>query len=372
MQYDDIEELMKIAVDHEASDLHIKAGSPPSIRLKGGQLVAVDDDMPPLNATDTEYLIKSVMEEHNLQAFEEEKELDFAYDYSSDFRFRVNVFLQRKSMGAVFRLIPVEVPTIEHWGLPDILKDLAVRERGFILLTGPTGYGKSTTLAAMIDHINHNQRRHVVTLEDPIEFIFKDDLSRITQREVGGDTHSFDHALGRVLRQDPDVILVGEMRDFRTIGTAITAAETGHLVMSTLHTNSAAETIDRIIDVFPPHQQQQVRVQLSLTLEAVLCQTLVPRKSGFGRIAVFEIMIGTPAIRNLIREGETHQIINVIQTSASIGMQTRDQALRELYEKGIIDLQTAIAYATYPEELKRAMMWSNERPAAVGNNRTRR
>ena len=368
MNYENIEDLMEITVEQGASDLHIKAGSPPSIRLSGGELVAISEDMPPLTADDTECLIKPVMAEQDKQTFPELKELDFAYDYSEEYRFRVNVFLNRGSMGAVFRSIPTKIRTIDDWGLPEILKELAMKKRGFVLVTGPTGFGKSTTLAAMIEYINMHQRSHIITLEDPVEFIFQDKMSRITQREVGGDTNSFGDALGRVLRQDPDVIMVGEMRDYQTIGTAITAAETGHLVFSTLHTNSAAETVDRIIDVFPPYQQPQIRMQLALTIEAVLCQTLVPKKNGVGREALFEIMLGTPAIRNLIREGETHQLINVIQTSKSIGMQTRDQALRSLYERGTIDLETAIAYASYPDELKRTMMWTDTTsPVGVTN-----
>lgn len=348
-----IDDLLKIAIDREASDLHIKVGSPPRIRV-GGDIYPIED-MPVLRPEDTERLVLPILEEHQRDTFADDKELDIAYDLPDcEWRFRVNVFLHRKAIGSVLRLIPKEVPTIDGWGLPQILKSLCVKERGFILLTGPTGYGKSTTLAAMIDYINHRQRCHIVTLEDPIEFVFEDDLSHITQREVGDDTHSFLHALERVLRQDPDVIMVGEMRDPETMAVALTAAETGHLVMSTLHTNSAAESIDRVIDVFPPHQQNQIRVQLAATVEAVICQTLVPRRTGFGRIASFEIMLATPAIRNLIRESETHQIINVIQTSAQLGMQTRDQSLRAMYEKGLITYETALAYCTDPEEFKRS------------------
>ena len=361
MNYENIEDLMQITVERNASDLHIKTGSPPSIRLSGGELVSIEEDMPALTGKDTEHLINQIMYESDKETFPEKKELDFAYDYTEEHRFRVNVFIQQGTMGAVLRVIPVEIRSIDDWGLPELLKDLAMKNRGFVLVTGPTGFGKSTTLAAIIDYINTHRRSHIVTLEDPIEFIFKDKMSRITQREVGHDTNSFGDALGRVMRQDPDVIMVGEMRDYQTIGTAITAAETGHLVFSTLHTNSAAETIDRIIDVFPPYQQPQIRVQLALTIEAVLCQTLVPKKNGIGRVASFEIMLGTPAISNLIRENETHQIINVIQTRKDMGMQTRDQDLRSLYERGIISLDTAIAYATHPDELKRSMSWTDMR-----------
>ena len=346
-----MDDLLKITIEEEASDLHIKAGSPPSIRIHG-ELMSVED-VPPLTAEDSERLIKSIMSEEQCQTFDEMQELDFAYTaYSDLYRFRVNVSQQRKSMEAVLRLIPVNIPTIDEWGLPQVLKELAMRPRGFVVVTGPTGSGKSTTLAAMIEHINVHKKCHIVTMEDPIEFVHEDDLSRISQREVGIDTKTFDNALGRVFRQDPDVILVGEMRDYKTMETAITAAETGHLVLTTLHTNNAGETVDRIIDVFPAHQQSQIRIQLASTIQAVLCQSLIPRRHGHGRVAVFEIMLANPAIRNLIREGETHQIINVIQTSANLGMQTRDQALRELYERGIIAYETAIEFATAPDELE--------------------
>lgn len=346
-----IDDLLRVMVERDASDLHIKAGSPPGIRIHG-ELLPVDD-MPPLTPDDTERLITSIMEDHHKRRFAEAKELDFAYSFSDLYRFRVNVFVQRQSMGAVLRMIPVNILSIDDWGLPQILKELAMKPRGLILVTGPTGSGKSTTLAAMIDHINSNRRCHIVTMEDPIEFVHRDNLSYINQREVGDDTDSFDDALEHVLRQDPDVILVGEMRDPKTTETAITAAETGHLVLSTLHTNSAAETVDRIIDIFPPHQQAQIRTQLSTTLEAVLCQALIPTRDGQGRTHAMEIMLAVPAVGNLIREGKTHQLINVIQTSGNIGMQTRDQSLRSLYERGKVAFETALAYATNPEELKR-------------------
>ena len=368
MTYENIEDLMQVTVKREASDLHIKVGSPPSIRLSSGELVAMEEDMPSLTPEDAERLIKLTMDEQDVQTFSETKELDYGYDFSEEYRFRVNVFMNLGAMGAVYRAIPAETPTIDGWGLPQILKDLAMKQRGFVLVTGPTGFGKSTTLAAMVEYINTHRRCHIVTMEDPVEFVFKDKMSRITQREVGADTNSFSDALGHVLRQDPDVIMVGEMRDCQTIGTAMTAAETGHLVLSTLHTNSSAETVDRIIDVFPPHQQPQIRTQLAFTIEAALCQTLLPKRNGTGRVASFEIMLGTPAVRNLIRERESHQIINVIQTRRDVGMQTRDQSLRSLYEKGIIDLETAVAYASYPEELKRTMMWTDGNPPVLVNS----
>ena len=346
-----IDELLRMVVDREASDLHVKAGSPPGLRIDG-ELLPVED-MPPLTPDDTERLITSIMEDSHKRTFAEKKELDFAHSFSDLYRFRVNVFMQRQSMGAVLRTIPVHIDTLDDLGMPEILKELALKPRGLILVTGPTGSGKSTTLAAMVDHINCNRRFHIVTMEDPIEFVHRDNLCYINQREIGDDTHSFDDALGHVLRQDPDVILVGEMRDYTTIETAITAAETGHLVLATLHTNSSAETLDRIIDVFPPHQQSQIRTQLSVTLEAVLCQALVPRRDGMGRVCAMEIMISTPAVGNLIREGKTYQLPNTIQTGANLGMQTRDQALRVLYEKSLVTFESALTYATDPDDLRR-------------------
>ena len=369
MEYN-IDDLMRIAIERDASDLHLKVGSPPSYRINGE--IYPLEDAPALKPADTERLINSIMNDLHRKKFIEDKELDMAHEFTDTARFRINVFLHRGAMGGVFRLVPIEVPTIDGWGLPQILKDLSMKQRGFVLVTGPTGFGKSTTLAAMIDYINHHRRCHVVTMEDPIEFVFQDNLSHVTQRELGEDTHSFHKALERVLRQDPDVIMVGEMRDPETMATAITAAETGHLVLTTLHTNSAGESIDRIIDVFPPHQQPQIRSQLALTIEAILCQTLLPRRNGKGRIAAFEIMLATPAVRNLIRENETHQIINVIQTNVQMGMQTRDQALRDLYEKGVITYETALEYATDPQELKRATIFAGTLAASGGNSRSKK
>jgi len=294
-----------------------------------------------------------MMSDYHRKQFDETKELDFAYSFSDLYRFRVNIFLQRKSMAAVLRAIPVHIMTIDDLSLPQILKELSLKTRGLILVTGPTGSGKSTTLAAMLDYINSNRKCHIVTMEDPIEFVHRDNLSYISQREIGDDTDDFDTALNHVLRQDPDVILVGEMRDYKTIETALTAAETGHLVLSTLHTNSAAETIDRIVDVFPPYQQSQVRTQLSVALQAVICQALVPNRDSSGRVCAMEIMLAVPAVGNLIREAKTHQLINVIQTSADLGMQTRDQSLKSLYERGYIKFDDALAYSTNPDELKR-------------------
>jgi twitching motility protein PilT len=346
-----IDDLLQIMIEQQASDLHIKVGSPPGVRIHG-ELLPIEG-VPPLTPDDTEQLITSIMEDRHKKEFAETKELDFAYSFSDLYRFRVNVFMQRQAMSAVLRTIPVNIETIDDLGLPQVLKDLSLKPRGLILVTGPTGSGKSTTLAAMIDHINNNRRCHIVTMEDPIEFVHRDSVSYISQREVGDDTASFDAALKRVLRQDPDVILIGEMRDPETIATALTAAETGHLVLATLHTSSAAETIDRIIDVFDSYKQAQIRMQLSTTLEAVICQALVPRRDGQGRIGAFEIMLFVPAVGALIRDQKTHQLVNVIQTNADIGMQTRDQSLRSLYERGLITFDSALTYATNPDELKR-------------------
>ncbi len=346
-----MDDLLRVMIEREASDLHIKVGSPPGLRIDG-ELLPVED-LPPLAADDTERLAMSIMDDSNKRRFAEDRELDFAYTFSDMYRFRVNIFMQRQSMGVVLRVIPVHIQTIGELGLPSILEELALKPRGFVLVTGPTGSGKSTTLAAMVDYINANRRCHIMTMEDPIEFVHTDNISYINQREVGDDTHSFDAALHRVMRQDPDVILVGEMRDSKTIETAITAAETGHLVLATLHTNSAAETVDRIIDVFPPYQQSQIRAQLSVTLEAVLCQVLVPRRDGVGRVPAMEVMLGIPAVGNLIRESKTYQLTNVIQTNANMGMQTRDQALRSLYERGLVTFESALAYATSQEDLKK-------------------
>jgi len=348
-----IDDLLRVMLERGASDLHIKAGSPPGTRVHGELLPL--EDMAPLTPDDTERIINSMMEDHHRRKFAEKKELDFAYSFSDLYRFRVNVMYQRKSMAAVLRSIPMNVKSIEELGLPGVLKDLAMKRRGLVLVTGPTGSGKSTTLASMIDFINSNRKCHIVTMEDPIEFIHSDNMCFINQREVGEDTNGFDEALSHVLRQDPDVILVGEMRDHKTIETAIVAAETGHLVMSTLHTKSAAETVDRIIDVFPPSQQSQIRTQLSVTLEAVICQELVPKLDGRGRVAALEIMLSVPAVGNLIRESKTPQLINVIQTHNNIGMITRDQCLKQLYEKRIISFENAILYANNPEELKRML-----------------
>ncbi len=344
-------DLLKLVVERGASDLHIKVGSAPGLRIHG-ELVPLND-IPPLSKDDTERLVSSMMTESHKGIFTENNDLDFAYNYSDLYRFRVNAYVQRDSIGAVLRMIPMDIPSIDSLGLPEVLKEIAMKKRGLILVTGPTGSGKSSTLAAMVDHINTNKRCNIVTMEDPIEFIHADKKSYIIQRAVGKDTKTFDTAMSHVLRQDPDVILVGEMRDLKTMETAITAAETGHLVMATLHTNSAAETVSRVIDAFPPHQQSQVRSQLSVSLEAVMCQALIPKQDGTGRVCAIEIMLKIPSVGHLIREGKTFQLANVIQTNSDLGMQTMDQALRALVEQDLITFETAALYSANPEDFKK-------------------
>jgi twitching motility protein PilT len=344
-----IDDMLRYTIEQGASDLHLTVGSPPSIRLNG-HIVPIEDTRT-LTREDTQRVLEGMLSEAQLERFAEELELDFAYGLAGVSRFRVNVFQQRHSMGAAFRAIPVRIPTIEELGLPKVCRQLADLPRGLVLVTGPTGSGKSTTLAAMIDHINETRPVHIVTMEDPIEFMHSNKLALVNQREVGEDTHSFNAALKRVLRQDPDVILVGEMRDLETIAAALTAAETGHLVLATLHTTGGPETVDRIIDVFPPHQQQQVRMQLSTTLEGVLSQTLLRSADEHGRVLAMEIMLGVPAISNLIREGKTHQMTTIIQGGASIGMRTLDQDLKTLVQSGKVTYEEAMQKSKEPREL---------------------
>jgi len=344
-----VDDLLRLMLQRGGSDLHLTVGSPPGIRQRG-EMVPVEE-MTPLTPRDTMEMILGLLSEEKRRRFETELELDFAYSIPGVSRFRANVFQQRNSMGAVFRVIPIKIPTMDELGLPKVCRFLADRPRGLVLVTGPTGSGKSTTLAAMIDHINETRANHIITLEDPIEFMHRNKKCFVNQREVGEDTHSFAAALKRVLRQDPDVILVGEMRDLETISAAITAAETGHLVLATLHTTGGPETVDRVIDVFPPHQQQQVRMQLSNTLEGVLSQVLLRSTDGRTRTLAMEIMLGIPAIANLIREGKTHQMETIIQGGAQLGMQTLDQHLKNLLSAGKITFEEAIGKAKSPREL---------------------
>ncbi len=321
-------EALGLMLDRGASDLHVTAGAPPMIRLSGS-LVPLED-FPKLVPQVLQRVLYAVLTQTQREKFEEDLELDFAYQLPGRARFRVNMYKQRDSLGAAFRVIPFEIKTLESLGVPPAVANFAGLPRGFVLVTGPTGSGKSTTLASLVDLANRTRQDHIMTVEDPIEFLHKHKSCLINQREVGEDTWSFTNALKHVLRQDPDIILVGEMRDLETISVALTAAETGHLVFATLHTQDAAQTIDRIIDVFPPHQQQQVRAQLSMSLQGVVCQTLAKTADGRGRVVATEVLVVTPAIRNLIREGKTHQIYSVMQAGAAHGMHTLDQHLAEL------------------------------------------
>jgi twitching motility protein PilT len=349
-----IDDLLRMAVEKGASDIHLKVPQPPVLRIQG-ELV-FQENMPRLTPADIQNVFNSTTNPEHRAAFADDLELDLAYSLSGVGRFRVNVCLQRGSMAMSFRPIPLSVPRLDDLGVPPIARTLALRPRGLVLVTGPTGSGKSTTLAAMIDHINEMRQCRVVTIEDPIEFLHRDKKSMVIQRELGVDTHSFTAALKHVLRQDPDVILIGEMRDLHTMQAALTAAETGHLVLGTLHTMGAVQTVDRIIDVFPAYQQPQVRLQLSVLLEGVMSQTLLARAGSGGRVLACEVMIGTPAVGNLIREGKTHQLNSVLQTGAQFGMRTLDQALKTLCNKKQITMEDALAKANSPEELRRMLM----------------
>jgi twitching motility protein PilT len=342
-----IDDLLRDLVSREGSDLHLRVGEPPVFRIHG-QLIRTNHPV----VERTEDLIYPILSEERKKRFEEFMELDLSYEIEGVSRFRVNCFRQRGKMGAVLRAIPVKIKTIDELMLPAVTKDISLRPRGLVLVTGPTGSGKSTTLAAIIDHINRNRRCHVITIEDPIEFVHQDNLSTINQRELEIDTHSFAAALKHVMRQNPDVILVGEMRDLETISLAITAAETGHLVFATLHTTDAPQTIDRVIDVFPPAQQNQIRMQLSATIQAVISQTLLPKAEGTGRVAAFEVMVATQAIRTLIREGKTHQIYSDIQAGAEHGMISLDQYLIDLLKKGIVRYEDAMLKSSNPKEFE--------------------
>jgi len=338
----DIIEILTFAKKMDASDLHLSAGSPPMVRINGEMKKL---KIPNLTRDDIHYMIYDIMDDQQKKRFEENKEIDFSRELGGIARFRVNIFFQKKGEAAVFRTIPTKVLTFEQLKLPEVLKTLSEKEKGLILVTGPTGSGKSTTLAAIIDYINKNRKGHIITIEDPIEFTHESINCMVNQREVGANTLSFANALRSALREDPDVILVGEMRDLETISLAITAAETGHLVFGTLHTSSAGKTVDRIIDVFPTNQQSQIRTMLAESIEGVVAQKLLPRKDGKGRAAALEIMLGTSAIRNLIRENKTFQIPSMIQTGINVGMQSLDQALKNLVNEGAVEPEVAAHYA---------------------------
>ena len=342
-------DLLTLMIERGASDLHITTGTHPQIRLNG-KLTAISQ-FESLSPTDTQRLAYSVLNEGQKQKFEEENELDLSFGIHGLARFRCNVYRQRGAVACAIRVIPVKIRSFDELGLPAIVEQMADRPKGLILVTGPTGSGKSTTLAAMVDKVNSERAEHIVTIEDPIEFVHQHKKCMVNQREVFSDTHSFKNALKSILRQDPDVVLVGEMRDLETVSAALTIAETGHLTLGTHHTNSCAQTINRIIDVFPTSQQAQVRAQLSLVLEGVLSQQLIPTADGRGRAMSLEIMVATPAIRNLIREEKVHQIYSAMQAGQKFGMQTMNQSLAELVQKRRISREEALNRSTLPEEL---------------------
>jgi twitching motility protein PilT len=345
----DLRDLLQLVVEKDASDLHLTEGEPPILRVDGELVPA---DAPRLTADDTKRMVYGVLTDRQKVKFEEELELDFSLYIPGISRFRVNVHQQRGSVEAAFRVVLLNIRSLEELGLPPIVGKLAIKPNGLVIITGPTGMGKTTTLAAMVELINTQKTCLVVTIEDPIEYLFRNKKSIIKQREVGSDTHSFGSALKHVLRQDPDVILVGEMRDLETIATAITAAETGHLVLSTLHTPDAPQTIDRIIDVFPAHQQQQIMVQLAGCIQGIVAQQLLPRKDGKGRVVATEIMVGTDAVRSCVREHRTQQLPTILQTGSQYGMRTMDKSLKDLYLKGIISYEAAISRARNVNEFK--------------------
>jgi len=348
-----INELLELVITWRGSDLHLAAGSPPVIRVNGD--LRPIPDVPILNGSQIRQMVFSILTQKQREKFEKELELDTSYALPGKGRFRVNVFLQRDSVGAVMRAIPYQVVDYDVLGVPPAVKTWAYLPRGLVLITGPTGSGKSTTLASLIDIVNRERSVHIMTVEDPIEFLHNHKRSLINQREVGEDTHSFASALKHVLRQDPDVILVGEMRDLETISTALTAAETGHLVFATLHTQDAPQSIDRVIDVFPAHQQQQVRVQLASALQGICTQQLIPTSDGQGRAIACEVMVATPAVRNLIREGKTHQIYSVLQAGGRYGMVTMDMSLVQLVRAGRITMDMALERCSNEEDLRRQM-----------------
>lgn len=348
-----IEEMVAAALEQRASDIHLSEGNPVMFRIDGRLLPAEDE---PLTGEDISAVWQTMIDEQKRRHLEETGELDFSISSESGSRLRVNLFRQRGSYAMVFRILPSRIPEPKELGIPEAVMDLTGRKRGLVLVTGATGSGKSTTLASMIHKIATTYEKHIITLEDPIEYLHKTDKAVVVQREVGSDTLSYANALRAALRQDPDVILVGEMRDLETISTAITAAETGHLVFSTLHTNSAASTIERIIDVFPPHQQGQVRTQLANVLEGIVCQQLLNREREPGRVAAFEVMLANSAIRNLIRENKTHQISTMMQTGKKNGMQMMDEELVNLYNRRIISGQTAVDFAQDPTAMEQKVI----------------
>ena len=348
-----VEEILSKAKEAGASDVHITVGIPPKMRVNG-KLITMEGSK--LLPSDTMEIAIHVMNEKQRQHFEECGEVDMSYAIAGEGRYRVNVYKQRGSIAMAFRLVGTSIPSPQELGVPESVVGLYQKKRGLVLVTGPTGSGKSTTLASIIDTVNNNREAHVITLEDPIEYLHQHKKSIVNQREIGLDSNNYAQALRAALREDPDVILVGEMRDFETISTAITAAETGHLVFSTLHTIGAASTVDRVIDVFPPHQQQQIRVQFANVLEAVISQQLIPTVNGDGRVAAFEVLHNNPAVRNLIREGKTHQLASVMQTNRKAGMMTMDDALTQLYHEYKISREMALQFAQDQESIKNKLL----------------
>jgi twitching motility protein PilT len=344
-----IDELLERMVEANASDLHVTTGTPPAIRVRGEveRLQGFDA----LTGEQTQQLLYRILSSEQQKHLELNRQLDFSYSIPGLARFRVNVYFQRESIGAAFRLIPTELKTLEELGIPDSLHVLAEKPRGLVLVTGPTGYGKSTTLAAIIDEINRNRSEHILTIEDPIEFLHRHKRCIVNQREIGPDATSFAEALRAALRQDPDVILVGEMRDLETISTALTAAETGHLVFGTLHTQSAPSTIDRVIDVFPAEQQEQVRIMIANSLQGVVTQALLPTADGMGRVPALEILLPDDAVRNLIRQGKVEQIYSVMQTNTGRGMQTMEQSLGDLIQRRVVDFEVGLSRSSRPSQL---------------------
>jgi twitching motility protein PilT len=360
-----LQQLLKAMVEKGASDLHLTTGSPPQLRIDGDLVPLRTNNLSPV---ETKQLCYSVLTDSQKLRFEEDLELDFSFGVRGMARFRGNLFMQRGAVGGAFRTIPFNIRTFADLGLPPVFEELCNKPRGLVLVTGPTGSGKSTTLAAMIDKINTERHEHIVTIEDPIEYLHPHKNCLINQREVGSDTNSFKKALKYILRQDPDVVLIGEMRDLETIEAALVTAETGHLVFATLHTNSAAQTINRIIDVFPPNQQSQIRAQLSFVLEGVIAQTLIPKADGHGRVPSMEVMIPNAAIRNLIREDKIHQIYSQMQIGQGrSGMQTMNQSLAQLYLRRLISLEDALSHSSEPEELQQIIASGGVNPGGRGS-----
>ncbi|HOJ13581.1 MAG TPA: type IV pilus twitching motility protein PilT [Deltaproteobacteria bacterium] len=362
-----IYDLLKMMVDKGASDLHVTTGSPPQVRVRG-QLYPLDS--PVLDPKSVRELLYSILTEAQKHKFEEEQELDLSFGIKGIARFRANIFVQRGALAGVFRMIPYEIMPLDGLGLPPVVMKLTSLPRGLILVTGPTGCGKSTTLAAFLDKINTERHDHIVTIEDPIEFVHKHKGCLVNQREIGSDSKSFANALKYILRQDPDVVFIGEMRDLETMQAALTISETGHLVFATLHTNSAVQTVNRIVDAFPAHQQSQIRAQLAFVLEAVIAQQLIPRLDGKGRVLASEVMISTPAIRNLIREDKIHQIYSQMQVGQTKhGMQTMNQSLLNLYLRKLISLDDALGRSLDPEELRQMMSSPSHQRSTTGMER---